>query len=82
VIDPARLGLHLDLSLTILGLGLMLDLPALVAARLPEAVDAASLRDPLLAHDKVVQGFCHCTAGFLNLWASRDFAASVTKAPD
>ena len=79
-INFERLALHLDLSLIILGLGLMMDLPALVASRMPEAIKATSLRDPMLEADKVVQGFCHCTANFLNLWARRDFAASLNKA--
>jgi len=80
ILDPEELALHLDLSLIILGLGLMIDLPALVAQRMPEAIKAASLRDPMLGADKVVQGFCHCTANFLNLWARHDFAASLNKA--
>lgn len=79
-LDPEALRLHLDLSVFLLGMALMMDLPALVAARLPEAARASGPHDPLFARDQVVHGFLHVTANFLNLWARHDFAASVRKA--
>lgn len=79
---PERLRLHLDLSVIILGLGMMMDLPALALSRLPEVVQASGPHDPLLRRDQVVHGFLHVTTNFLNLWASHDFARSIETALD
>lgn len=73
------LGLHFDLSVAMLGLALMMDLPALIAARLPETFGAAGPRDPLIARDPVVRGFLHVSTNFLDLWARRDFGASLER---
>jgi hypothetical protein len=72
-----ELGLHFDLSVAMLGLALMMDLPALIAARLPQAAAAAGPHDPLLRRDPVVHGFLHVSTNFLDLWARRDFGASL-----
>ncbi|RZK03821.1 MAG: hypothetical protein EOO76_00935 [Novosphingobium sp.] len=72
------LDIHFDLSVAMLGLALMLDFPALLAARLPEAAQAAGPRDPLIDRDPVVRGFLHVSTNFLDLWARRDFGASLT----
>ena len=77
---PERLRLHLDLSVVIVGLGMMMDLPALALARLPQVTRASGPRDPLLRGDQVAHGFLHVTTNFLNLWASHDFARSVRQA--
>jgi len=65
---------HFDLSLAITGLSLMLDLPALVTARLPNIAEASGPHDPLLRRDKVVEGFLLVTSNFLALWSQRRFA--------
>ncbi|MFA7601837.1 MAG: hypothetical protein WCY29_02415 [Novosphingobium sp.] len=78
-LPPDLLALHFDLSVALLGLALMIDLPALIAARLPEAVNAAGPRDPLLTRDPVVRGFLHVSTNFLDLWARRDFGASLER---
>jgi len=80
VIDPEALGVHFDLSLVLVGFAMMMDLPALVHARLPETVNATSPRDPLIRSDPVVRGFLCVAANFLNLWARRDFSASLRQA--
>jgi hypothetical protein len=72
-----ELGLHFDLSVALLGLALMIDLPVLIAARLPEAARASGPHDPLLLADSVVRGFLHVSTNFLDLWARRDFGASL-----
>ena len=79
-IEPETLAAHFDLSLAILGLALMMDLPALIDARLPAARQAAGPQDPLLAQDTVVQGFLLVSTNFLNLWASRRFGDTLAKA--
>jgi hypothetical protein len=71
------LALHFDLSVALLGLALMMDLPALIEARLPQAVHASGPHDPLLRQDSVVHGFLHVSTNFLDLWARRDFGASL-----
>lgn len=76
-LPPDLLALHFDLSVAMLGLALMIDLPALIAARLPEAANAGGPHDPLLAQDPVVRGFLHVSTNFLDLWARRDFGASL-----
>lgn len=78
-LDLAELGLHFDLALAMTGLALMMDLPVLVLSRLPAAARASGLHDPLLREDPVVHGFHHVTANFLNLWATRDFGASLKR---
>ena len=60
-----------------LGLALMLDVPVLVLARLPEAVSATGILDPVLYKDEVARSFLHCFTAFLNLWQTHDFGASL-----
>jgi hypothetical protein len=73
------LALHFDLSVALLGLALMIDLPALIDARLPEARRATGPHDPLLRQDSVVHGFLHVSTNFLDFWARRDFGASLAR---
>jgi hypothetical protein len=73
------LALHFDLSLAVIGLALMIDLPLLIGTRLPEAAGARGPHDPLLRRDPVVHGFLHVSTNFLNLWARRDFGASLDR---
>lgn len=71
---PAEvLARHFDLSLAITGLALMMDLPALISARMPDIGDATGPLDPLLRRDRVVEGFLLVSTNFLNLWATRRF---------
>jgi hypothetical protein len=73
------LALHFDLALAITGLSLMMDLPALVSARMPDIGEARGSRDPLIRRDKVVEGFLLVTTNFLNLWALRRFGESLAR---
>jgi hypothetical protein len=73
-----ELGVHFDLSLAILGLALMMDLPALVRSRCPDIGQATGPLDPLLS-ESVVQAFLLVSTNFLNLWQRRDFAASLAR---
>ncbi|MDR2856390.1 MAG: hypothetical protein LBV50_00895 [Novosphingobium sp.] len=74
-----KLALHFDLSVALLGLALMIDFPALIATRLPAAAGASGPHDPLLAQDPVAHGFLHVSTNFLDLWARRDFGASLDR---
>jgi hypothetical protein len=75
------LDLHFDLSLALTGLALMMDLPALLLGRMPDIGAAKGALDPLLRRDKVVEGFLLVATNFLNLWARRDFGASLQRIP-
>ncbi|HUD27306.1 MAG TPA: hypothetical protein VMQ93_00430 [Novosphingobium sp.] len=71
------LARHFDLSLAITGLALMMDLPALIAARMPDIAEATGPLDPLLRRDRVVEGFLLVSTNFLDLWAKRRFGESL-----
>ncbi|MCJ2179196.1 hypothetical protein [Novosphingobium album (ex Hu et al. 2023)] len=73
------LDLHFDLSLAITGLALMMDLPALITARMPDIGHAQGPFDPLLRRDKVVEGFLLVSTNFLHLWALRGFGGSLQR---
>lgn len=76
-LDVAELRLHLHLSVAMLGLALMMDVPALVLSRLPEAVSAHGPLDPVLHKSEVARSFLHVFTAFLNLWETHDFGASL-----
>lgn len=72
-----ELALHLHLSVAMLGLAMMMDVPALVIARVSQAHQAQGPGDPILLQDPVAHGFLHVFTNFLNLWERRDFGASL-----
>lgn len=74
---PNQLGMHFDASVALLGLALMMDVPALVLSRLPEARLATNVRDPILRRDEVARCFLHVFTNFLVLWSARDIGASL-----
>jgi hypothetical protein len=80
-LEPARLALHFDLSVMLLGLSLMLEVPALILKRLPEITTASGPLDPMLVQDQVARGFLCVFVNFLNLWRARDFGASLARLP-
>jgi len=77
-----RLKLHLDLYVASIGLCMLMDAPALVLARLPEAASASGPRDPVFRKSQVALGFFHAFVMFLNLWQTHDFGASLDRLPD
>lgn len=77
-IPPAKLAVHFDLSLMLLGFSMMMDAPALVLSRLPRVVEARSLHDPVMFENEVARTFCHVFVNFLSVWQARDFAGSLT----
>ena len=79
VLDLAALAMHFDLSVMLLGIALMFDCPALVAARLPGYATATGPHDSRLAADQVAQGFLHVFTNCLMLWESRDFGATLRR---
>ena len=79
-IPPAKLAIHFDIALMLLGFALMMDAPALVLSRLPRAVEAQSLRDAVMFENEVARTFLHVFVNFLSVWRARDFAASLAHA--
>jgi hypothetical protein len=78
-LDPEDLRLHFDLSVAMLGLALMMDVPAIILDRVPDAPSAESPIDPIMAGSDVARGFLQTFAAFLRLWQSRDFGASLDR---
>ena len=78
-IDPELFRLHLDLSVGMLTLALMMDMPAMFLSRMPDVGLAAGPDDPKLHADKVVHGFLHTFGNAIGLWQRRDFGASLSR---
>ena len=76
-LDVAALKLHMSLSVAMLGLALMMDVPALVLSRLPEVTHTYGPRDPVLQQNPVVHGFLHVFTSCLNLWQTQHFGARL-----
>jgi hypothetical protein len=74
-----KLRLHLDLAVAMLGLALMMDVPALALKRMPDLDQVTGPRDPRLGQDEVVRGFLHVFTAFLSLWERHDFGASLRR---
>jgi hypothetical protein len=78
-LDVAELELHLDFYVATMGLATLIEAPALVLSRLPEAAGARGPLDPLFFKDDVARGFLHVFRAFLHLWQRRDFGASLDR---
>jgi hypothetical protein len=76
-LDPAQFRVHLDLSVGMVTLALMLDMPTMFLGRMPDVEQASGPDDPALHADKVVHGFLHTFGNAMALWERRDFAASL-----
>ena len=79
-LDVAELRLHLDLSVAMLGLAMMMDAPRNCAlSTCPKRPCASSPLDPLLHKNEVARSFLHVFTAFLNLWQKHDFGASLDR---
>jgi hypothetical protein len=78
-LDLEELELHLDFYVATMGLATLIEAPALVLSRLPEAVQARDQLDPVFLKDDVTRGFLHVFTAFLHLWQSHDFGASLDR---
>jgi len=76
-LPPGLLGRHFDLSVALMLVALMIDVPALLAARVPRLAEAAGPHDPLIRTDQVAHGFLHVFANALMLWDRRNFGESL-----
>jgi hypothetical protein len=78
-LDTAELELHLNFYVATMGLATLIEAPALVLSRLPEAAGARDPLDPVFFKDDVARGFLHVFTGFLHLWQRHDFGASLDR---
>jgi hypothetical protein len=78
-LDVTELELHLDFYVATMGLATLIEAPALVLSRLPEAAGASGPLDPVFFKDDVARGFLHVFAAFLHLWQRHDFGASLDR---
>ncbi|MCB2078935.1 MAG: hypothetical protein KDE55_14715, partial [Novosphingobium sp.] len=68
---------HLTVYIAIVGLANLMDVPALVLGRLPEAAGAGSLNDAIFEDHEIVRSFLHILQVFLHFWSANDIAGSV-----
>jgi hypothetical protein len=78
-LDVAELELHLDFYVATMGVATLIEAPALVLSRLPEAAGARDPLDPVFFEDDVARGFLHVFTAFLHLWQSHDFGACLDR---
>ena len=78
-LDAAELELHLDFYVATMGLATLMEAPALVLSRLPEAAAAHGPLDPIFLKDDVARGFLHVFTAFLHLWQTHDFGARLDR---
>lgn len=79
LLDRTELRLHLHLYVATMSLSMMMDAPALVLARLPEAGLARNQLDPIFHQHEFARSFLHVFTAFLNLWDRHDFGASLNQ---
>jgi hypothetical protein len=78
-LDVAELELHLNFYAATMGLATLIEAPALVLSRLPEAAAAHGPLDPVFLKDDVARGFLHVFTAFLHLWQRHDFGACLDR---
>jgi hypothetical protein len=78
-LDVAELKLHMDLYAATMGLAVLIQAPALLLSRLPEAAAAHGPLDPVLRKNETARSFLHVFTAFLNLWQTHDFGASLDR---
>lgn len=80
-LDPATLRRFVLLYAAVMGVTWLLDVPALVTARLPDADTHTTRFDPRIAGDESVRAPLQMLSNVLNLWATHDLAAEVARLP-
>jgi hypothetical protein len=78
-LDAAELGLHLDLYVATMGVAWLLEAPARILSRLPEAATASGPHDPVFHKSERARNQLHILTNLLNLWRTRDFGASLDR---
>ncbi|CAN7568739.1 hypothetical protein LJR219_004137 [Phenylobacterium sp. LjRoot219] len=76
-LDAAELKLHLQLYVATMGLAWLMEAPARILYRLPEAATASGPQDPVFLKNDSARGQLNVLTAFLNLWQTHDFGASL-----
>ncbi|MCT7661150.1 hypothetical protein N4S67_22345 [Mycobacterium sp. CPCC 205710] len=76
-LDAAVLARHLVLYATLMGVTWLLDVPALVRARVPGAGPSLARTDRGIRDDEAVRAPLQMLINVLNLWATRDLARAL-----
>jgi hypothetical protein len=76
-LDRAELILNLNLYTTMIGLAGLINVPAIVLYRLPEAATASGPLDPVFEKNESARSFLHIFTIFLHQWQAYDFSASL-----
>jgi hypothetical protein len=72
-LDIAELTRHLHLYILMMGLGWLLDSPAVIQAQMPDLHCVLSRFDPRFEANETARVQLHMLTTFLNLWDTRDF---------
>lgn len=78
VLDPATVERHLVLYATLMGVTWLLDVPALIRKRLPDAGPHTTRTDPRIRSDESVRAPLQMLINVLNLWQTRGWAAKLS----
>ena len=78
-LEVAELKLHLDLYVATMGLAWLMEAPANVLFRLPEAATASGPHDPVFRRNESARNQLHISTAFLHLWQTHDFGASLDR---
>lgn len=81
-LDLAELRLNLGLYATMIGLAGLINVPAIVLYRLPEAAHATGPLDPVFRKQESARSFLHIFTIFLNFWRKDDFGAQLDRVLD
>jgi hypothetical protein len=77
VLDPAVLARHLVLYATLMGVAWLLDVPALVRARVPAADARLARTDPRIKNVEGVRAPLQMLSNVLTIWATRDVLGAL-----
>ncbi|WP_083410826.1 hypothetical protein [Mycolicibacterium rutilum] len=77
LLDPATLERHLLRYATLMGVTWLLDVPALVRKRLPDAGPHTTRTDPRIKSDEGVRAPLQMLTNVLNLWQTRDLDGAL-----
>jgi len=78
-VDPGELRLHLQLYIAIMGLAWLLDVPALLEARIPDLGTAENRFDPRIKSVEALRVRLQMMSTFLHQWQAQDFAAALAR---
>lgn len=78
-LDADELKLHMQLYVATMGLAWLMEAPARILFRLPEAASASGPHDPVFLKNDSARGQLNVMTAFLNLWETHDFGASLQR---